>query len=127
MHVVPLQAETAPRAGGRGRAHAAMHACRRAGTRRDDEVTTAPEAADDRDRPAEIVAGFLATAAIFASIVTLIYRPARIGPAAILTALVAAGMAGGRHARLAAFAVGIATVCWIAGMAIAVLTESEIF
>ena len=127
MHVGRLQAETAPRAERRFRAHAAVHARSRPGTGRDDEVTTAPEAADERDGAAEIVAGFLATAAIFASIITLIYRPARIGPAAILTALVAAGMAGGRHARLAAFAVGIATVCWIAGMAIAVLTETELF
>jgi hypothetical protein len=89
-------------------------------------VTITPQAADRRDRPAEVVAGFLAAVAIFAAAVAVVYRPVRVAPAAILIGLVAAGM-GGRHARLAAFAVAFATVCWIAGMIVAVLTGHELF
>ena len=78
------------------------------------------------DSPAEAVAGFLAAAAIFASSVALVYRPVRIGVFTIVLALVAAGM-GGRHARLAALAVAVATGCWVLGMAIAVLTENPLY
>ena len=84
------------------------------------------EAADRPDRPAEVVAGFLATVAIFASAIGLVYRPVRVVLFAILIALVAAGM-GGRHARLAAFAVGFATACWIAGTVIAVLAGKPLY
>ena len=79
-----------------------------------------------RDRPAEAVAGFLAAAAIFASFVALVDRPVRIAPFTILLALVACGM-GGRHARLAAFAVAVATACWVAGMVIAVLLSRPLY
>ena len=78
------------------------------------------------DRPADAVAGFLASAAIFASFVALVYRPVRIGPFTILLALVASGM-GGRHARLAAIAVAVATVCWVVGMSIAVWTRNPLY
>ena len=53
-------------------------------------------------------------------------RPIRIGVAAVILALVAAGI-GGRHRRLAALAVGIAGACWVAGMVIAVVTERPLF
>jgi hypothetical protein len=79
-----------------------------------------------RERPAETVAGFLATAAIFAGLVALVYRPARVAPAAILVALVANAI-GGRHARLAALALAVAAVCFVAGMTIAVATETPLF
>ena len=81
----------------------------------------------DRDRPAETVAGFLAAVAIVAALFSLAYRPIRIDPFAIVIALVAAGMAGGRHQRLAAIAVATATVCFILGMVIAVAAEKPLF
>ena len=89
-------------------------------------MSTGPEAAERRDRPAEVVAGFLATIAVFASVLGLAYRPFRIAPFAILIALVAAAM-GGRHARLAAFAVGFGAFCWVVGMIIAVVTETPVY
>ena len=89
-------------------------------------MSVPPEAVDETDRPAEVVAGFLAAIAIFAAAIALAYRPVRIAPFAILIALLAAGM-GGRHERLATFAVGFATVCWVAGMMIAVITEAPLF
>jgi hypothetical protein len=68
----------------------------------------------------------MATAALFASVVAVVYRPIRIAPAAILVAVIAAGM-GGRHARLAAFAVAVGTACFALGMTIAVLTEHPLY
>jgi hypothetical protein len=81
----------------------------------------------DRERPAEIVAGFLASASIFMSFIGLAYRPLRLIPLALLLAFVAAAMASGRSVRLAAAAAGVGALCFAAGMAIAVLTENPLF
>jgi hypothetical protein len=78
------------------------------------------------DSPAELVAGFLATLAIFFSCIALVYRPVRITPFTILLALIAAGI-GGRFARLAAWAVGISTACFIVGTFFAIWTNNPIF
>lgn len=77
-------------------------------------------------RPAEAVGGLLASLSIFASCVGVAYRPARLIPAAILLALLATAL-GGRHARLAAIAVGVGGVCFVVGMAVAVLTNNPIY
>jgi hypothetical protein len=53
-------------------------------------------------------------------------RPIRIGVAAVILALVAAGI-GGRHQRLAAIAVGVAGASWVLGMVIAVVTQRPVF
>lgn len=53
-------------------------------------------------------------------------RPVRIGVAAVILALIAAGI-GGRHSRLAAIAVAVAGVSWVLGMIIAVLTTRPVF
>ena len=80
----------------------------------------------DRYRPAEGVAGLMASAAIFAGVVALAYRPLRIAPFAMLVAIIAAGL-GGRHSKLATFAVAATTICWILGMTIAILTASALY
>lgn len=80
----------------------------------------------EETRPSEAVAGFLAAVSIFGSLFALAYRPIRIVPFAILLALVASGM-GGRHARLAAFAVALSAACFIAAMVIAVLTKHPLY
>jgi hypothetical protein len=72
------------------------------------------------------VAGFLAALALFAAVLALIWYPGRVGSAAILVALVAAAM-GGPQRRLAAAAVVVATLCWFAGMLLAVLLERPVF
>ena len=82
--------------------------------------------AEDRGGPAEAVAGLMAAAAIFVSLVGVVHRPARVLPAAMLVALVAAGI-GGRHQRLAAFAVAVAAACFVAGMTVAVATDRPLF
>jgi hypothetical protein len=78
------------------------------------------------DRPAEVVAGLLATFAIFVSCIGLVYRPVRITPFTILLALIAAGI-GGRHARLAAWAVAISSACFVFGTFFAIWTNNPIF
>jgi len=75
---------------------------------------------------AETIASFLAAISIFASCIGIAYRPARVIPFALLLALLAAGI-GGRATRLAAWAIAIGAVCFIVGMAVAVVTDNPIF
>jgi hypothetical protein len=81
----------------------------------------------DRERPSELLAGFLASASIFLSCIGLAYRPVRLIPLALLLAFLAAALASGRSRRLAAVATGVGAFCFAAGMAIAVLTENPLF
>jgi len=75
---------------------------------------------------AETVAGYMAAAAIFFSLIGIVYKPVRLLPAAMLVALVAAGI-GGRHRRLAAAAVATCALAWVVGMTVAVLTENDLY
>jgi hypothetical protein len=82
--------------------------------------------ASTADRPADTVAGLLAALAIFGSCIGLVYRPVRVIPFTILLALIAAGL-GSRHQRLAAYALAISGVCFIAGTFFAIITNHPIF
>jgi hypothetical protein len=75
---------------------------------------------------ADTIAGFLATLAMFASAIGLVWRPVRIIPVAIVLALIAARMSA-RNERIAFAAVIAGVVCWTAGMTIAVLTENPLY
>jgi hypothetical protein len=75
---------------------------------------------------AETLASFLAAVSIFASCIGVAYRPARVIPFALFLALLAAGI-GGRATRLAAWAIAIGGVCFLVGMAVAVVTDNPIF
>ncbi len=86
-------------------------------------MTTAPY---ERSRPAETVAGFLAAASIFVGLTGIAYRPLRLIPFAILLALVAVAI-GGRHERLATYAVYVGTVSFAIGMAAAVITSNPLW
>ena len=81
----------------------------------------------ERTSPAEAVGGFLAAASIALSAVAIVHRPVRLVPFALVIAFLAVGLTSGRHARLAAFAVGVGAVAWLAGMIIAVLTGEPLF
>lgn len=81
---------------------------------------------EPRERPGEAVAGFLAAASIVVSLIGLAYRPVRTIPIAVLVALVAVAM-GGRHQRLASFAVLVGAIAFALGMTIAVATESALW
>ena len=82
--------------------------------------------AGGREPASWTVAGYLAALALFAGAIALVWYRGRVGTAAILIALIAAGM-GGPHSRLAAATVAISTLCWLAGMIIAVIFEQPIF
>lgn len=73
-----------------------------------------------------MVSGLLSASALFAALLALAYRPARIVPAAIVLALVAARMSD-RHHRLATVAVATAGICWVLGMTFAVFTNNPLF
>jgi hypothetical protein len=88
------------------------------------QVSAQPRAASSGT--AETIASFLAAVSIFASCIAVAYRPGRVIPFALLLALLAAGI-GGRATRLAAWAIAVGGVCFIVGMAVAVLTDNPIF
>ena len=73
-----------------------------------------------------VVSGLLSASALFAALLALAYRPARIVPAAIVLALVAARMSD-RHRRLASVAVAAAGICFVLGMTFAVITNSPLY
>lgn len=73
-----------------------------------------------------VLAGFLSAGAMFAAAIALVWHPGRIGPGAMLVALLAAAMGGIQH-RLAGVAVAVTTLCFFFGMVIAVVLERPIF
>jgi hypothetical protein len=97
------------------------------------------EATGDRGRERlDTLAGLMSATAIFVGLLAITnlnlslgdahlqMRPIRIGVAAVVLALIAAGI-GGRHSRLAAIAVAITGFSWALGMVIAVLTQRPVF
>jgi hypothetical protein len=79
-----------------------------------------------RPSTADTVAGFLAALAFLGAALSLVWHPGRVGSAAILIALVAAALADA-NSRLAAWAVGVSTACWLAGMTLAVIVDRAVF
>lgn len=73
-----------------------------------------------------MMAGFLATFAILASVIGLVRKPVPLTTFAILLSVIAAGM-GGRHARLAAFALAIASTCFVLGLTIAIVSGGSLW
>lgn len=88
-------------------------------------MTAQPEPA--RPRPAvDAVAGLLASCAIFLGVIAVFYRPARVAPAAVILALLAATMSA-RWSRLAGIGALAGGLGWLVGMAIAVATNHPIW
>jgi hypothetical protein len=95
------------------------------------------EASVQRDR-LDTVTGLMSAAAIFLALLgatdlhltisgqDIQMRPVRVGVAAVVLALIAAGI-GGRHRKLAAIACVIASAGWALGMIVAVVTERPLF
>ena len=90
-------------------------------------MSAVPEPREPRREDArEAIAGLMATAAIFASLFGLAYRPVRLIPFAVVLALIAARMTT-RYSRLAGWAIATVVVCWVLGMTIAVITEHPLY
>lgn len=75
---------------------------------------------------ATAVAGLLSAAAIFASLLALVYRPFRVTPFTIAVSLVAVAMSG-RDNRLATVALAVASACFVVGTTIAVVLGNPLF
>ena len=82
--------------------------------------------AEDRNPQTDAIAGFLAAAALVAGLFSIVYKPVRIAPVALVIALIAVGI-GGRNERLATWAVATVTVGWVLGMIVAVITENPVY
>ena len=80
----------------------------------------------DRRGPAETLAGYMSAAAIFLAVMALAYRPLVLALCALVLSLTATAI-GGRWGKLHAIAVGAATVGFILGMSIAVVTGRPLF
>jgi hypothetical protein len=76
--------------------------------------------------PAETLAGYMSAAAIFLAVAALAVRPLVLALTALVLSLTATAI-GGRWGRLHAIAVGAATVGFILGMSIAVVTNRPLF
>ncbi len=95
------------------------------------------ETSAERER-VDTVTGLMSATAIFLAVLgatdlhltisgeDIQMRPIRVGVAAVLLALIAAGI-GGRHRKLAAIACMIAAGGWLVGMIVAVITERPLF
>lgn len=83
-------------------------------------------APSDRQSPADAVAGLMASAALFTSLIAVAYRPLRVAPFAILVALIAVAMSR-HHERLAQLALAVSGACLVAGLILAVLTKNPLY
>jgi hypothetical protein len=87
-------------------------------------LSTVPSAA--RERPAEIVAGFLAVLAIVGGCIAVVERPVLVGVVSILIAFLAAAMAD-RNQRLAAAGLTFASLGFLGGMIVSVITSRPLW
>lgn len=83
-------------------------------------------AVDSTPRPSELVAGFLASLAIFASLIGIAWHPLRLIAPSIILALVASAM-GGRQHRLSFAAVLVVAASFFLGMTVAVVTQRPLW
>lgn len=110
---------------------------REGGTGEGDAVSSIHPEAEER-HGIDTLAGLMSAVAIFIAVLGatdfnfsiegthLDARPVRISVAAVVLALIAAGL-GGRHRRLAGAAVAIAGACWVIAMTVAVVTQRPLF
>ena len=76
-------------------------------------------------RARDSVAGLLSALSIFGSLIALAYRPGKIAPFTIGLALLAGAMSR-RNQRLAAFALAVGALCFVAGITLAVITNNPL-
>lgn len=88
-----------------------------------DEVDEVPEG---RASWTKIVGNYLSAFAIFAGLAALVYYPGRVGPGAIVVALVGAGL-GSTVRGLGLAGVAIAGGGFVGGMIVAVALDRPIF
>jgi hypothetical protein len=77
-------------------------------------------------RRADTVAGYLCAFSLTLSALALVRHPALLAPAGILIALVAARMTEA-HRVLAVWAVALATLAFVFGMLVSIVTDKPLF
>ena len=87
-------------------------------------MSTVPPVA--RERPAEIVAGFLAVLAIVGGCIAVVERPVLVGVISIVIGFLAAAMAE-RNQRLAAAGVAFASLGFLGGMIVSVINSRPLW
>ena len=80
----------------------------------------------DSVRTVEVMAGLLASAAVFVGALELVYRPFRLAPAALLLALVATVMSKDQQ-RLIGVAFAVIGVCFVVGASLQVITHHPLY
>jgi hypothetical protein len=96
--------------------------CGRAGIRaREGRVSATPH-----QQRADTIAGFLCAFALAIAGIAVARTPGLLAPVAIVIALVAARMSTA-HRTLAAWTVGLAAAAFVAGMIVAIATDSALF
>jgi hypothetical protein len=75
---------------------------------------------------ADPLSGLFAAMGLFFSLLALAYHPLTVSVAACLLSLLSLLMSS-RHEKLAGLALGVAGVCFVAGMTIAVLTDKPLW
>jgi hypothetical protein len=80
----------------------------------------------DRQTPAEAVAGLLASLAIFAALIGIVWHPLRLIPFALIAAVIAATI-GGRYRRLALVAMMTVAASFFLGMTVAVIVRHPLW
>jgi hypothetical protein len=75
---------------------------------------------------ADPLSGLFAAMALFFGLIALAYHPLTISVAAFLLGLLSVLMSA-RHERLAGIALGVAGLCFVAGMTIAIVTDKPLW
>jgi hypothetical protein len=90
-------------------------------------VSTDSQRLDEgRQRPGEVVAGFLSALAIFVAAIGIAWHPLRLIPISMLISVVGAGMAP-RGSKLGLAGCAIAALAFFLGMTIAVITSRPLW
>lgn len=80
----------------------------------------------DRTPPSEAVAGLLASLAIFAGGLELVYRPFRLAPAALILVLIATVMSR-EQPKIIPLAYAMIGICFIVGATLQILTHHPLY
>lgn len=87
---------------------------------------TVNPAASDGWRPAESVAGVMASGALFIGFLELAYRPFRIAPVAVIL-LLAATVMSRRQQRLIAVGFAVVGICFVVGATLQVWAKHPLY
>jgi hypothetical protein len=87
---------------------------------------TTPATPASGSNSSELTAGFLSVLSMVGSALGLVYQPVKVLPFAFLIALIATAIAP-RDSKLPLVAIAFGTVCFVAGLTIAVTTNHALY